>query len=124
MPAHPALHWSGRRDSNPRPQPWQGCALPAEPRPRRAATLPTGGATGKHRRRPSVTGVTSEKARPRPAATPSGLSGSIVVEAHMRSSTTNYRRTRRAAIGTLGALAVAFFAGTPGAPAQEGVKPG
>ncbi len=26
---------SGRRDSNPRPQPWQGCALPAEPRPRR-----------------------------------------------------------------------------------------
>src|SRR6266853_3697353 len=21
-------HWSGRRDSNPRPQPWQGCALP------------------------------------------------------------------------------------------------
>src|SRR4051794_24397897 len=20
--------WSGRRDSNPRPQPWQGCALP------------------------------------------------------------------------------------------------
>src|SRR6476661_6239472 len=24
---------SGRRDSNPRPQPWQGCALPAAPRP-------------------------------------------------------------------------------------------
>jgi hypothetical protein len=23
-----ALNWSGRRDSNPRPQPWQGCALP------------------------------------------------------------------------------------------------
>src|ERR1700689_1737239 len=22
------LFWSGRRDSNPRPQPWQGCALP------------------------------------------------------------------------------------------------
>src|SRR5262245_44313868 len=22
------LDWSGRRDSNPRPQPWQGCALP------------------------------------------------------------------------------------------------
>src|SRR3972149_11412330 len=22
--------WSGRRDSNPRPQPWQGCALPTE----------------------------------------------------------------------------------------------
>ena len=22
--------WSRRRDSNPRPQPWQGCALPAE----------------------------------------------------------------------------------------------
>src|SRR4028119_365026 len=23
-----AQFWSGRRDSNPRPQPWQGCALP------------------------------------------------------------------------------------------------
>src|SRR5438874_5585855 len=22
------VYWSGRRDSNPRPQPWQGCALP------------------------------------------------------------------------------------------------
>ena len=28
------IKWSGRRDSNPRPQPWQGYALPAEPRPR------------------------------------------------------------------------------------------
>src|SRR4029453_18309124 len=26
--------WSGRRDSNPRPSPWQGDALPTEPRPR------------------------------------------------------------------------------------------
>ena len=25
-----ALKWSERRGSNPRPQPWQGCALPAE----------------------------------------------------------------------------------------------
>ena len=24
------LEWSGRRDSNPRPRPWQGRALPAE----------------------------------------------------------------------------------------------
>src|SRR5688572_11134523 len=28
------LFWSGRRDSNPRPPPWQGGALPTEPRPR------------------------------------------------------------------------------------------
>ncbi len=28
------MDWSGRRDSNPRPSPWQGDALPAEPRPR------------------------------------------------------------------------------------------
>src|SRR5690348_6430329 len=28
---------SGKRDSNPRPQPWQGCALPTELFPRRAA---------------------------------------------------------------------------------------
>ena len=33
------LTWSGRRDSNPRPSPWQGDALPTEPRPRRALTL-------------------------------------------------------------------------------------
>ena len=25
-----ALNWSGKGDSNSRPQPWQGCALPAE----------------------------------------------------------------------------------------------
>ncbi|KTD20561.1 hypothetical protein Llan_1814 [Legionella lansingensis] len=25
-----ALIWSGKRDSNSRPQPWQGCALPTE----------------------------------------------------------------------------------------------
>ena len=24
------LKWSGKRGSNSRPQPWQGCALPAE----------------------------------------------------------------------------------------------
>src|SRR4026207_944220 len=24
----PSVIWSGKRDSNPRPQPWQGCALP------------------------------------------------------------------------------------------------
>src|SRR5207253_6315360 len=29
-----AVTWSGRRDSNPRPSPWQGDALPTEPRPR------------------------------------------------------------------------------------------
>src|SRR5579883_3380006 len=35
---HPALtgrHLSGRRGSNPRPQPWQGCALPTELLPHR-----------------------------------------------------------------------------------------
>ena len=31
--------WSGRRDSNPRPSPWQGDALPAEPRPRNALSV-------------------------------------------------------------------------------------
>ena len=30
--------WSGRRDSNPRPSPWQGDALPTEPLPLDAAT--------------------------------------------------------------------------------------
>ena len=27
-PERTCIYWSGRRDSNPRPQPWQGCALP------------------------------------------------------------------------------------------------
>ncbi len=34
LPSRRRFLGSGRRDSNPRPQPWQGCALPAEPRPR------------------------------------------------------------------------------------------
>jgi hypothetical protein len=33
-------NWSGRRDSNPRPPPWQGGALPAEPRPHASGDLP------------------------------------------------------------------------------------
>ena len=31
---HVAKNWSGKRGSNSRPQPWQGCALPAELFPR------------------------------------------------------------------------------------------
>ena len=31
--------WSGRRGSNPRPRPWQGRALPAEPRPHRRGNI-------------------------------------------------------------------------------------
>ena len=34
QPAH-LRQWSGQRDSNPRPSPWQGDALPAEPCPHR-----------------------------------------------------------------------------------------
>ena len=35
LPYHLAMvpYWSGRRDSNPRPSPWQGDALPTEPLP-------------------------------------------------------------------------------------------
>ena len=33
VPSGLRLLWSGRRDSNPRPPPWQGGALPTEPRP-------------------------------------------------------------------------------------------
>ena len=36
QPAH-QRQWSGQRDSNPRPSPWQGGALPTEPCPRRSA---------------------------------------------------------------------------------------
>ena len=31
-----SLNWSGKRDLNPRPQPWQGCALPTELLPHEA----------------------------------------------------------------------------------------
>ena len=50
-------HWSGRRDSNPRPSPWQGDALPTEPRPRKGYTLAVG-----HR------GSRSHHGRPSPGA--------------------------------------------------------
>ena len=32
---HRKKRWSGRRDSNPRPSPWQGDALPTEPLPQK-----------------------------------------------------------------------------------------
>src|ERR1041384_6349675 len=35
----PLRSWSGKRVSNPRPQPWQGCALPTELFPRGLANL-------------------------------------------------------------------------------------
>ena len=41
--------WSGRRDSNPRPSPWQGDALPTEPLPLEAPTTRSGGAESQDR---------------------------------------------------------------------------
>ena len=41
--------WSGRRDSNPRPSPWQGDALPTEPLPLDARPLSRSGAEGQDR---------------------------------------------------------------------------
>ena len=37
------LAWSGKRDSNSRPQPWQGCALPTELFPQNVLHYPFGG---------------------------------------------------------------------------------
>ena len=34
-----SLFWSGKRGSNPRPQPWQGCALPTELFPRHSVKV-------------------------------------------------------------------------------------
>jgi hypothetical protein len=39
LPFRVSVKWSGRRDSNPRPSPWQGDALSAELLPRKM--LPT-----------------------------------------------------------------------------------
>src|SRR4029077_19632525 len=52
---------SGKRDSNPRPQPWQGCALPTELFPRASANL-TAQWASVYRPRP--------RPRPRPPALP------------------------------------------------------
>jgi hypothetical protein len=41
--------WSGRRDSNPRPSPWQGDALPTEPLPLDVRDHPIGGAESQNR---------------------------------------------------------------------------
>src|SRR5205809_1350432 len=41
--------WSGRRDSNPRPSPWQGDALPTEPLPPETFRPPHGGAESQNR---------------------------------------------------------------------------
>ena len=41
--------WSGRRDSNPRPSPWQGDALPTEPLPPARFRPPNGGAESQNR---------------------------------------------------------------------------
>src|SRR5690554_2633671 len=52
---------SGRRDSNPRPSPWQGDALPAEPRPRcSGGVFPSGAASE----------TLTDRARHRPTGTP------------------------------------------------------
>ena len=44
-----AEKWSGRRDSNPRPSPWQGDALPTEPLPLESPTTGYGGAESQNR---------------------------------------------------------------------------
>ena len=41
-----AYEWSGRRGSNPPPQPWQGCALPNELLPQEYETLSFGAGEG------------------------------------------------------------------------------
>src|SRR4029077_11446678 len=45
----PKGNWSGRRDSNPRPSPWQGDALPTEPLPLEKIRPPVGGAESQDR---------------------------------------------------------------------------
>jgi len=54
-------------------------------------------------------------------AKPSDSTVVTVLEGHMKSTTTTYRRTRRTALGALGALAITFFAtgqSAAGAPVQ------
>src|SRR3989441_12570085 len=65
---------SGRRDSNPRPSPWQGDALPTEPRPRESIILPPPGLSFPSIRNPRPHGRTPGAPRPRPAppAAPGG----------------------------------------------------
>ena len=46
----PFEFWSGRRVSNSRPQPWQGCALPTELLPLRLSCCAVSFTTGRHYR--------------------------------------------------------------------------
>ena len=62
------IFWSGRRDSNPRPQPWQGCALPLSYA--RAPIAPAGTQGAVSRRLP--TALQPARRGPRHADTPSG----------------------------------------------------
>ena len=63
---------SGRRDSNPRPSPWQGDALPTEPRPRSdlgVAPAPSAGATIPRLPATLQTGRRGRPGRPKSALT-------------------------------------------------------
>ena len=57
--------WSGRRDSNSRPQPWQGCALPLSyaRAPRRLKTAPEIREAAYGRRPPPLQGAPQTRAR-------------------------------------------------------------
>ena len=55
---------SGKRDSNPRPQPWQGCALPTELFPRAPPTNSGDGQDSSHRTRVGQAPGASERVNP------------------------------------------------------------
>ena len=66
--------WSGRRDSNPRPQPWQGCALPLSyaRAPARARVLGGFPALGKTAAAPTTPAHTPQRPLPTSPAHVSG----------------------------------------------------
>ena len=45
-PTRGGAWWSGQRDSNPRSQPWQGCALPTKLCPQRTSAVRSGNSVG------------------------------------------------------------------------------
>ena len=74
--------WSGRRDSNPRPSPWQGDALPTEPRPRGRVMVPR--LVGVQLRARAIAGSMS-------SAAPAAVASAIVAAGRPRRARTTTR---------------------------------
>ena len=87
-PGRTLQEWSGRRDSNPRHQPWQGCTLPAELLPRgkftaRRTSFIPGGDFHRQRRSPMPEAIfiVAREAKPCQSACSDSVTGPELMSA-------------------------------------------